>query len=99
MNIVHRTRKAGLTAGASSPDISHFRIRSADFQSAFRVVTTVKPTASRRSGLSAFCPVHEISGLDTATMRSADSLAPPSGERVRERGSSHPTVAASKCAC
>ena len=46
-----------------SPDLSHFRARSADFQSAFRVMTTVKPTASRRSGLSVFCPVHEISGL------------------------------------
>ncbi len=29
--------------------------------------------------------------LDTAPMQVSDSLAPPSGERVRERGSFHPT--------
>jgi protocatechuate 3,4-dioxygenase beta subunit len=46
----------------SSPDISHFRIRSADFQSAFSVIVAAKPTASRRSGLMAFRAKCEISG-------------------------------------
>ena len=41
------------------PDISHLRVRSADFQSAFSVIATVKPTASRRSGLLAFRMEHE----------------------------------------
>src|ERR1022692_1898431 len=46
-----------------SPHISHFPIRSADFQSAFSVIASAKPTASRRSRMLAFCAVHEISGL------------------------------------
>src|SRR5208337_3202899 len=36
---------------------------SADLQSAFTGIAATKPTASRRSGLSAFGVVHEISGL------------------------------------
>ena len=48
---------------SSTPDISHFRIGSADFQSAFSAIATAKPTASRRSGLLAFRAGHEISGL------------------------------------
>jgi hypothetical protein len=34
-----------------NPHISHFRVRSADFQSAFSVLATPKPPASRRSRL------------------------------------------------
>jgi UDP-N-acetylglucosamine--N-acetylmuramyl-(pentapeptide) pyrophosphoryl-undecaprenol N-acetylglucosamine transferase len=49
---------------APHPHISHFRIRSADFQSAFTGIAARKPTASRRSGLSAFRAEHEISGLN-----------------------------------
>ena len=41
----------------------HFRIRSADFQSAFTGIAATKPTASRRSALSAFRAEPEISGL------------------------------------
>ena len=37
-----------------NPDNSHLQVRSADFQSAFSVIVTVKPTASRRSKLFAF---------------------------------------------
>jgi hypothetical protein len=48
---------------AVSRDISHSRFRSADLQSAFTVVASFKPTASRRSRLSAFRARHEISGL------------------------------------
>jgi hypothetical protein len=36
-------------AAPRSPDISHFRVRSADFESAFSVIASPKPTASRRS--------------------------------------------------
>ena len=39
--------------------MSHFWVRNADFQSAFNVFATMKPAASRRSGLSAFRAAHE----------------------------------------
>src|ERR1017187_6081065 len=48
---------------AINPHISHFPVRSPDFQSAFRVIASAKPTASRRSRMLAFYAVHEISGL------------------------------------
>ncbi len=44
---------------APSPHISHFWIRRADFQSAFTGIAATKPTASRRSGLSAFRAEHD----------------------------------------
>jgi hypothetical protein len=46
-----------------NPDIPHLRLRSADFQSASSVIPSVKPTASRRSGLLALHVEHELSGL------------------------------------
>jgi hypothetical protein len=49
----------------SSPHISCFLVRSADFQSAFSVIATAKPTASRRSELLAFRAECEISGPAT----------------------------------
>jgi hypothetical protein len=50
-------------ARSLSANISHFRVRSADFESAFSVIAIPKPTASRRSRLQAFRAGHEISGL------------------------------------
>ena len=51
-------------------DFSHFRVRSADFESAFSVIATAKPTASRRSGLLAFRATYDMSGLDGGIGRS-----------------------------
>jgi len=48
---------------AFNPHISHLPVRSADFQSAFTVIASAKPTASRRSRMLALGAVHEISGL------------------------------------
>jgi hypothetical protein len=48
---------------ALNPHISHLPVRSADFQSAFTVIASAKPTASRRSRMLALGAVHEISGL------------------------------------
>jgi hypothetical protein len=51
----------------SNRQCSHFPVRSADFQSAFTVIASAKPAASRRSRMLAFCAVHGISGLQIAT--------------------------------
>jgi hypothetical protein len=48
---------------ASRPDISHFRVWSADFESTFSVIAISKPAASRCSRLQAYRAGHEISGL------------------------------------
>jgi hypothetical protein len=57
--------------------ISHFPLRSADFQSAFSVIASAKPTASRRSRMLAFRAGPEISGLgeDLGRQRLCDSAA------------------------
>ena len=54
-----RTAVPGLGVG---PVISRLPVRSAHFQSAFRVIAAGKPAASRRCGLPAFLARHEISG-------------------------------------
>ena len=64
----HARQELGLSAVLSglgfNPPISHFPVQSADFQSAFSVIASAKPTASRRSRMLAFCAVREISGLE-----------------------------------
>ena len=79
-----RFKGFGPGSRTANPHISCFLVRSADFQSAFSVIATAKPTASRRSGLLAFRAEHEISGLRVAsghilTFDSAEK--PPSFEK------------------
>ena len=68
----HRSGRIPYGTGLGA-HISHFRIRSADFQSAFTGIAATKPTASRRSGLSAFRAAHEISGLIAGTVQVAQN--------------------------
>jgi hypothetical protein len=56
----------GAAAQGLNRHVSHFPVRSADFQSAFTVIASVKPTSSRRSRMPAFCAVHEVSCLKGA---------------------------------
>jgi hypothetical protein len=58
----------------TNPHLSHFRVRSADFQSAFSVIATVKPAASLRSGLLAFRADHGICGLREGKIEQAIEL-------------------------
>ena len=64
-----RAPRPGGTSVAPGPDISRFWVRSPDFQSAFGVIVTGKPTASRRSGLLEFRAEREITGLVSAKRR------------------------------
>jgi len=62
LNRYSRPERATMPGLGVAPDISRLPDRSPDFQSAFRVIVIVKPTASRRSGLPAFLAGHEMSG-------------------------------------
>ena len=65
---------------------SFFRVRSADFQSAFSVIATAKPAASRRSGLLAFRATYEISGsTGQKSIRHPGHIGTSDGERSAGR--------------